>query len=300
MRKLKLTILTALAVFAMWSCKETPINNDPKDKEGGNEEQKANFDFSLTLDTQKDIQTIQVGDMLPITVNIKDTNPGKNMIYVLKPIGKDPNKHQELKKDYRMYNRNYILYYKEINKVEIDYFAKEKTFRLKPIVPGTFQLDFEMQKYDTIQKKSIGKPVVQTFLFSAVKIKFYTSIRRDPNKKDYYQRFYWFSIFDGDNKYDNYLSNYNNVKKMEYITKQVDKGGWSGEFKASKERNSEPYRMEFRHNDGSKKYDSPINNSNVDIKITKHKEVTNSEGVKTIESHSITYKDLTIEYSPMP
>lgn len=298
MSKIKTTILTVLAVFAMWSCEKKVNNNLDKDKEEDKKEEKADFDFALTLSSPTDIQTIRVGDLLNIVISIKDTNPQENIVYVLKPVGKDPNKHQELNKDYYMVElKNQSIRLKD--SIEIDDVSKRKSFSLQPRVPGSFQLDFEMQKYDTIQKKYIGKSVVKPFLFSVVKIKFYTTTRdRNGGKNEKRQRFYWFSIFDGENKYDNYLSNYNDVIKIEYITKQADGGGWSGEFKASKERNGESHMMEFRHSEVGKD-DPPANKSNIDIKIIKYKEESDESGKKKVVEYAITYTNLNIEYSPV-
>lgn len=286
----KIFVLTALAVLALGACKKKDITPDNQGKDPEVEEVKDDLDFKLGFVDSKKISNLLINMPILFNIEITDTAPEPNILYRLKPIGNEVTKHQKFKKDYTLksFNNHWthigeIL--KDADQIEVKDISDSPKLAIVPKVPGTFQLYFEMQKYDTVQKKNIGKPVARPIAFSAVEIKFYTLTRNNPEKPKLRQRFYLFSIFDGDKANDKYLSDYDEVQGYTYKTSQPDGGGFTGVFSASKE--VAINRMEFRHNDEQKKYDPPINHRDrIDIKIIKHLKNNN-----TIE---IDYKDVWI------
>lgn len=285
----KIFVLTALAVLMLGACKKKDITPD-KGKDPEVEEVKDDLDFKLGFVDGKKISSLLINKPILFNIEITDTAPEPNILYRLKPIGNEVTKHQKFKKDYTLksFNNHWTHFgdiLKDADQIEVKDISDSPKLAIVPKVPGTFQLYFEMQKYDTVQKKNIGKPVVRPIAFSAVEIKFYTLTRNNPEKPKLRQRFYLFSIFDGDKANDKYLSDYDEVQGYTYKTSQPDGGGFTGVFSASKE--GAINRMEFRHNDEQKKYDPPINHRDrIDIKIIKHLKNNN-----TIE---IDYKDVWI------
>lgn len=269
----KIFILTALAVLALGACKKKDITPDNQGKDSEVEEVKDDFDFKLGFVYKEMVSTLLSKTNVWISIAITDTAPEPNILYRLKPIGNDLTKHQNFKQDYilKSFNKNgdFFNKLKEVDYIEVKDISDDPKLIIFPKVPGTFQLYFEMQKYDTVQKKDIGKPVVRPIAFSAVDIKFYTLTRNNPEKPKLRQRFYLFSIFDGNKANDKYLSDYDEVQGYTYKTSQPDGGGFTGVFSASKKKLIN--RMEFRHNDEQKKYDPPINHrERINIKIIKH------------------------------
>lgn len=285
----KIFVLTALAVLMLGACKKKDITPD-KGKDPEVEEVKDDLDFKLGFVDGKKISSLLINKPILFNIEITDTAPEPNILYRLKPIGNEVTKHQKFKKDYTLksFNNHWTHFgdiLKDADQIEVKDISDSPKLAIVPKEPGTFQLYFEMQKYDTVQKKNIGKPVVRPIAFSAVEIKFYTLTRNNPEKPKLRQRFYLFSIFDGDKANDKYLSDYDEVQGYTYKTSQPDGGGFTGVFSASKE--GAINRMEFRHNDEQKKYDPPINHRDrIDIKIIKHLKNNN-----TIE---IDYKDVWI------
>lgn len=268
----KIFVLTALAVLMLGACKKKDITPD-KGKDPEVEEVKDDLDFKLGFVYKEMVSTLLSKTNVWISIAITDTAPEPNILYRLKPIGNDLTKHQNFKQDYTLksFNKNgdFFNKLKEVDYIEVKDISDDPKLIIFPKVPGTFQLYFEMQKYDTVQKKDIGKPVVRPIAFSAVDIKFYTLTRNNPEKPKLRQRFYLFSIFDGNKANDKYLSDYDEVQGYTYKTSQPDGGGFTGVFSASKKKLIN--RMEFRHNDEQKKYDPPINHrERINIKIIKH------------------------------
>ncbi len=269
----KIFILTALAVLMLGACKKKDITPDNQGKDPEVEEVKDDLDFKLGFVYKEMVSTLLSKTNVWISIAITDTAPEPNILYRLKPIGNDLTKHQNFKQDYTLksFNKNgdFFNKLKEVDYIEVKDISDDPKLIIFPKVPGTFQLYFEMQKYDTVQKKNIGKPVVRPIAFSAVDIKFYTLTRNNPEKPKLRQRFYLFSIFDGNKANDKYLSDSDEVQGYTYKTSQPDGGGFTGVFSASKKKLIN--RMEFRHNDEQKKYDPPINHrERINIKIIKH------------------------------
>ena len=74
-------------------------------------------------------------------------------------------------------------------------------FGILPKSSGTFQLEFEVQKYDTTTKEAIGKPVTQKISFSVVEFWFksdkWLSKKHPVYKYKKWKRNFRFIAFDG-------------------------------------------------------------------------------------------------------
>ena len=284
-----LFLLIALVVLMLAACKKKDVTPDNQNKDTEVEKVKDDLDFKLRFVKKEWVNTLLINRPILFNIEITDTAPEPNILYKLKPIGNDVTKHQNFKTDYTLksYNNHCTHIWdilKDADLIEVKDISDSPKLAIVPKVSGTFQLYFEMQKYDTVQK-NIGKSVVKPIAFSAVEIKFYTLTRNNPEKPKFRQRFYLFSIFDGDKTNDRYLSDYDEVQGYTYKTSQPDGGGFTGVFSASKE--GAINRMEFRHNDEQKKYDPPINHRDrINITIIKH--------LKSNKKIELDYKDVWI------
>ena len=207
-------LLAALAAVVLTGCNKP---NDKKDNKHDPEtpEPKKEFSFTMKFDERyTSFPNILVGDnyhnYVWYDVNIKDTEPEKNIIYILKPVNKKVAiKHQVFEKDFTFWECKWG--WLEANKVkEIRIKDKNDTRNnyafVRPIVPGLFQLDFQLQKYDTVEKKYIGDPVVaRASAFHAVQI---SAFVREGKL--------WWTAVDGDQQNDTYLSNYSVAEKYTY------------------------------------------------------------------------------------
>ena len=205
----KIFILTALAVLMLGACKKKDITPDNQGKDPKVEEVKDDLDFKLGFVDSKKISNLLINMPILFNIEITDTAPEPNILYRLKPIGNEVTKHQKFKKDYTLksFNNHWTHFgdiLKDADQIEVKDISDSPKLAIVPKVPGTFQLYFEMQKYDTVQKKNIGKPVARPIAFNAVEIKFYTLTRNNPEKPKLRQRFYLFSIFDGDKANDRF------------------------------------------------------------------------------------------------
>lgn len=213
----KTTILTALAVFAMlWSCKKTPIETG-KDQDT-KEEEKGEFSFELEITkgatgafiTEQDDRTFDTR-MIEVSLIIKDTKFTNGVSYTLRPKGKNAEFHQIIGKDFDFYqyktSNHKWWFLQEISDInDIKYPIK---FGIMPKSSGTFQLEFEVQKYDAKTKKAIGNPVTKKILFSVVEFRFrsdkWLSKNHLFNKYKKWKRNFRFIAFDGHRQYDDFL-----------------------------------------------------------------------------------------------
>lgn len=208
MNKKKVMLLAALAVvFTMWSC-EKP-NNTTNNTD--NEEQKDDLSFSVSFKYKNRVANIKTGDNIAFDIEITDNKPEENIVYKFKPVGSDATKHQILSKDYTLRVHN-----KEVDNIEIKDIRRATEFIITPNVAGTFKLNFELQKYDTVQKKFIGDIVSYELIFNVVKIDF--DFPTWQTGWGVWHRAFKFKISDGDREYDDYLQNKGSVRRHEYAT----------------------------------------------------------------------------------
>ena len=203
-------LLAALAAVVLTGCNKP---NDKKDNKHDPEtpEPKKEFSFTMTFNEwykeEYGYSNICIRILVPFDITIKDTDPEKNIVYVLKPVNKiDAKRHQVFGKDFEFYKpvQSNFIKTKEVwikDKNETNNYAL-----VEPIVPGLFQLDFQLQKYDTVEKKYIGDPVVaRASAFHAVQI---SAVVREGKL--------WWTAVDGDQQNDIYLSNYSVAEKYTY------------------------------------------------------------------------------------
>lgn len=211
----KVTFLfAALAAVVMIGCTKPEDNNGKKPDPEEPKPQKE-FSFTMTLNEwykenpNYNYSNIYIGKSIPLDIIIKDTDPEKNIIYILKPVNKtDAKRHQVFGKDFELYKYTTPPYFTKTEEIRIK--SLNDTLGcvaiINPIVPGLFQLDFQLQKYDTITKKYIGDPVVtRASAFHVVKI--IAELTDD--------KFEW-RVLDGEQQSDTYLSNYSVAKKYDY------------------------------------------------------------------------------------
>ncbi|KGN78608.1 hypothetical protein HW49_08075 [Porphyromonadaceae bacterium COT-184 OH4590] len=220
----KVTFLfAALAAVVMIGCTKPDDNNGKKPDIDKPKPQKE-FSFTMTFNEQYkkdsvhnysniyiDISNyrndVKERMVVPFDITIKDTDPEKNIVYILKPVDKtDVQRHQVLNKDFEFGTIVSIgtNHFNKLDKIKIK--GLKGKAKIRPLEPGTFQLDFQLQKYDTIAKKYIGAPVVtRASAFNVVKI--ITEVRNDKLE--------W-KVLDGDQQDDKYLSNYSVAEEYKY------------------------------------------------------------------------------------
>lgn len=186
------------------------------------------IDYTIKASTQNNII---VGNRIPlILTNIIDENSVENIIYKFMPVGNDLTKHQQLNKDYYFLNKKKkksgifsSSSYKKISSLDIDNTDNVKDLFIQPLVAGSFQLNFTLQKYNTKTNEFVGEPITKEFIFNAVKINFTFPKKKtresDLFNKSKHRRWWKFSIDDGDRKFDTYLSNTNVTKEYIYETR---------------------------------------------------------------------------------
>lgn len=234
----KIFILTALAVLMLGACKKKDITPD-KGKDP--EVEQGDFSFKLDFTFKEEYASIKLGDLIWINLTITDSKPEKNVVYRLYPVGNDATKHQIMMDDYSILIKNPnpetpSQWYKEVKYVEVKDISEPNSFIIKPEVAGTFQLEFSLQKYDTVQKKFIGSQSHTEFRFNVVQF----FIESASWSKGFWPILTWyrnfgFRIYDGNREYDDYLQEKGIVLKHEYKA-EYDGLEKSGDFKENERR----------------------------------------------------------------
>lgn len=171
---------------------------------------------------------LQVGQILKFDIKISNFDNDPNVIYVLKPITADATKHQKNNYDYSFDERIQAYNYSFLSKQDSIVFTQEKiknslesnpttTFYLNILKPGTFQLQLELQK---MRKNKYVAKSIRTLSFSAVKIEVYTWNEQTDNSTMFsnskHSRYYEFTVDDGDQSNDTYLTN-SDTKENTYV-----------------------------------------------------------------------------------
>lgn len=267
------------AVLFLGACNKSSQEEEPNSTN-------ENLSFSLNIQEGLNISNLRVGNHIPIELKeINDSNPESGFIYVLKPMGNDATRHQVLGVDYD-------LKVKKDNKltdtsfIEIENVNDLPTLVIIPKVAGTFQLDFQLQKYDPTSKKYVGNIVEKQLVFNVVKINFHFPTQEVRTsgvfRNSVHRREFKFSIDDGNREYDLYLSNYTSSKRYEYVT-HYDNQVKSGEFSLGNQ-------IEFRDYIENIKEPKPMHEmpQTVTIEITQYL----NNGLKNI----IKYENVQLEY----
>lgn len=180
------------------------------------------LEFSLAFAEGTSLNNIITDATLPVVVSgITDSHPKEDIIYVLRAMGNDATKHQQITKDYLMLSNNGgTASNEQIDRMEVTDATGSVMFFVQPKVPGTFQLDFELQRYNTTTKSLVGDSVSKTLIFNAVSFSFYLPFRYHEKSGWFdgdseYEQWYYFAINDGERENDNYLSNTNSSERYE-------------------------------------------------------------------------------------
>lgn len=176
--------------------------------------QTSSFSASIKevfTDPHKDLKNLLVNDYIPYEITIEDSNSDTEGVSYSLISKKDENKHQILNRDFELYTDNEKG---EKQKVTTDYISfspkgKHK-FYIKPIVPGTFQHTYTLQRQ--VNGKPEGGYQYYDINFNAVRItawthaELYKWIWHYLHQSSKHYRIYHFKIEDGTNVNDIYLS----------------------------------------------------------------------------------------------
>ena len=156
-------------------------------------------------DPLKQLENIQVDDYVPYTITLTDSKEGGE--YRLTSLKEGERYHQTIGKDFVLSLTNDPK--TPINKEQkyLSFSSKGTySFYIRPLVPGTFKLTFELQKY--VGDKAVGDAIKVNVSFNAVKI----SIFYVP--PFIYVPMTYLLIEDGKGKEDTYLSSENETQTL--------------------------------------------------------------------------------------
>lgn len=158
----------------------------------------------------RNLKNIRVGDFIPYTLTITDTDLKSGEQFALFAIKEEDKNHQSMRVDYDIYLEDENGKKQKVEDPKITFKKEGKyKFYIRPLVPGTFQLPF------LFQKEGVGEIKLPKVNFSAVKITAWSWARRDrwvwkgfpiPEQWSVNKRDYKFIIDDGDNETDIYLT----------------------------------------------------------------------------------------------
>lgn len=236
MKRILITI-SAMALLATMSCSKS---NDDGGETPTPAVEEVNT-FGMTIDDVfnnpvKNLTNIQVGDYIPYTLEITDTQDNAS-VYSLILVKEGEKNHQTLGRDYEIYIDNEKG---EKQKMEIlkndatNYVLFNKKgkyyFYIKPLVAGTFKQVYELQKQ--VDGKPVGDHIKQEVLFNVVRIKVWFEseetqsshmFRHSKHKNNFY-----FSIDDGMQQDDTHLTSQNGIIQKYYI--EYDGGKYEGDL----------------------------------------------------------------------
>ncbi|TPG34028.1 hypothetical protein [Flavobacterium pectinovorum] len=204
MRKYLFFILVSLA-----SC------SDEKSSSETIQQNEANF--ALSKNSERTVwNNIQVGERVKFDVKIKNFDSSTDVVYVLKPITADATKHQQNKIDYnfqeevKIPSTNASVKDSVLTKKTQDSIILKKansSFFVSILKAGNFVQQYELRK---MQSNKYVAGSTQEMLFSAVKIDVYTRNVQTDNSTMFssskHSRYYEFTIDDGDQTNDVYLT----------------------------------------------------------------------------------------------
>ncbi len=154
-------------------------------------------------DPLKQLENIQVDDYVPYIITLADSKEGGE--YRLTSIKEGERYHQTIGKDF-------VLSLTNNPNTPIDKEQKYITFTdkgthnfyIRPLVPGTFKLNFELQKF--VGDEPTGDAIKVNVSFNAVKIR----LTIEQSLFSFFDRYYYNMIIDdGSGEEDTYLSDSN-------------------------------------------------------------------------------------------
>ena len=239
--------------------------------------------FTVTADPNRTMNNLVVNDRIGYTVKIEnfDTNP--NVYYVLKPKMGNATKHQINGTDFYFQTRYESggglfpsVSYDNVNEITIR--SAESRFYILIARPGNFQHQYILQKMNLDTKEN--EPAVQDVLFNAVKIRAWSTTQQIASggvfSSSEHRRFYYFSIDDGDQQYDNYLTT-DNYKTHTYNA-SYDGVGIGGNFTADSDYK---FRIDYDRVGG------PVAISNYTIS-----EIKITQNITSVAANVISYKNI--------
>jgi hypothetical protein len=176
-------------------------------------------------DPHKDLKNILVNDYIPYEITIEDSNSDTEGVSYSLISKRDEEKHQVFNRDFELYTDNEKGEKQKVTTDYISFSSKGKhKFYIKPIVPGTFQHTYLLQRQ--INGKPEGQEQAYHINFNAVKITISKTI------------IVWIGselsikIEDGTNVKDRYLSpeGATQTYSILYNNKHTYQGGKEGEF----------------------------------------------------------------------
>jgi hypothetical protein len=189
--------------------------------------------FSLLKNSSRiDWSNVLVGDVLKFDVKIKNFDSSADVVYVLKPITVDATLHQRNKIDYNFQEEIKVPSLTGLAKDSI--FTKKirdsiiikkpnSSFIISILQPGNFRQQYELRK---MRANKYVAATTQEILLSAVKIEVYTWNEQTDNSTMFsnskHSRYYEFTIDDGDQTNDTYLTN-SESKENNYVSLYNDK-----------------------------------------------------------------------------
>ena len=180
-------------------------------------------EFGEVIDPFRNLKNIMVGDYIPYTITITDSiakaDKQLSTKYVITPTKTRDRNHQSLQVDYEIYLENENGEKIKVVQPRIE-FGKTGVYKfyIKPLVAGSFQIPFILEKEQ--EGKKTGKQSLPTINFNAVKITIKRFVKScfagfPHNCSDIYIKGFRFSgiyiyydlvVDDGDNETDKYLS----------------------------------------------------------------------------------------------
>lgn len=173
--------------------------------------------FTISKNSERSAwNNIQVGEVLKFDLKIKNFDSSAGVVYVLKPITTDATKHQQNKIDYNFQEEIKVLpsgllvkdsIVAKITRDSIILKKANSSFFVSILKPGNFVQGYALHK---MQSNKYVAASTQEMLFSAVKIEAYTrSVQTDNStmfSSSKHSRYYEFTIDDGDQTNDLYLT----------------------------------------------------------------------------------------------
>jgi len=180
--------------------------------------------FDDSKDPNKQMSNIRVGQQIPFQLTITGAK-SDNIKYKIYPV-KIAYKHQEVLKDYEVAVEGDL---NDLANIHIDRVTGEMIFRkpgtykfyIKPLIAGSFILKFKSAKVQ--EEKASEEEMGVTYIidkdkkdlirFQAVDLKAWVENVQIGNM---YKNVFYFSIDDGPESWDNFLTSYNG-RKQEYL-----------------------------------------------------------------------------------
>lgn len=212
---MKRVILPLIVMSVFSSCREdsvnTEIQTDPIP------EPKNEVKIAIAIDKSVDLSNLQVGDVLPVNFNIKDQDTA-GVTYTLSPEEGNAVLHQKLGKDFKLYKTHsrFSKSKKDTEVAQLSFKPKDSKgqFFIKILEPGNFQHKYVLQKWKGTYNQRVDSVGLA---FNAVKLNFWTYGEQIQNgtvfRSSTNRRYYFFTIDDGKEKYDSYLTTSENKKQ---------------------------------------------------------------------------------------